>query len=427
VSKASFTVAPSKPSDAEEFRARNDDSLRAAIKVFLMDLWCYTPYYDRYLYESLLRENTEVALGAVCPYEEPRFFVKHGLRNDPGLVDVVSKLGISSNTLRRLLMFVECVINMVALAIRFATSKPDVVHVQWIPLIRKFPFEFWFLRLMKAWKIKVVYTVHNVLPHDTGSTFAPVFRRVYKAMDALICHTEAAKRRLVQEFSVEPDRVWTIPHGPLLHDVERHSTDEAKVQLSIPQGTTLVLWQGMIRPYKGLDFLLDGWSKVDAQGLHACLLVAGTGEAKLRKSIADQVMRLGLEGSVRLDLRFITDQELSTYYSAADVVVFPYSNVTTSGALMTAAAYRKAIIATKLPAFQETLIDNETALLVDYGDADALAEALTTLILKPMERERLAHRIEDANQFRSWDYIAKKTRQCYAAVLQDRMAQIVSR
>lgn len=403
------------------------DSTKTLIRVFMMDLWCYTPYYDRYLYESLTNEGVAMTLGAVRPYQDPDYFSRHGLRNDPGLADVVSGLGIPNDALRRVLMLGESCINMLALLARFGVSKPEVVHVQWVPTVKKLPFEIWFLKLVKRLKIKLVYTVHNVLPHDSGQEFVRVFRCLYGEMDALICHTNDAKERLIREFSVPPERVWVIPHGPLLHDAKRQSVEASKEQLSLPKRETLVLWQGIVRSYKGLNFLLDAWCKVQNQGLSARLLIAGTGEPELLREINERVMRLGLPESVRLDFKFIPEEELTTYYQAADVVVYPYKAVTTSGALMTAVAYGKAIVATRLPAFREALCDEETALLVSYGDVDGLANALVRLIRDRKERGRLGSAVPAANNSdQSWSRIAKATRRCYASVLQDSRARAVA-
>lgn len=401
-------------------------SPQAHITVFMMDLWCYTWHYDRYLCEGLTAENIKVTLGSVCPYQDPTYFARNGLRNDPGPLDLVAKLGISNDSVRRVLMLVESSINMAALLARFAVSKPDIVHVQWTPLVRKLPFEIWFLKAVKKQKIKLVYTVHNVLPHDTGKKFAATFQRLYGEMDALICHTDAAKSRLVREFSVDRKRAWVIPHGPLLHDAKTRSAQTSKAELCFPQDETLVLWQGIVRPYKGLDFLLAAWSKIDARSLKARLLIVGTGESGLLKAIKEQIARLDLQESVRVDFRFVPDEELPKYYQAADVMVYPYREVTTSGALMTALAYRKPIVATNLPAFREVLRDEETALLVEYGDVDALASALGQLIRDPNKRERLASEVASSGNFNSWGRIARETRQCYASVLQDKRAETIS-
>jgi glycosyltransferase involved in cell wall biosynthesis len=392
----------------------------------MMDLWCYTPHYDRYLCQALNDVDVRTTLGSVCPYQDPQYFERNGLHNDPGFLDLVPKLGITNDNIRRALMLVETCLNMVALLIRFCISKPDIVHVQWTPMIRRLPFEIWFLRFARRLQIRLVYTVHNILPHDTGKRFMPVFKRMYTEMDALICHTHEAKSRLVHEFTVDPRRVRVIPHGPLLHDAKRHAVGELKAKLCLRGHETLVLWQGIIRPYKGLDFLLQAWCEIACINLNARLIVAGTGEAGLLKSIKENVERLGLHESVRLDFRFIPDEEVATYFEMSDVLVYPYSDVTTSGALMTALAYRKAIVATNLPAFHEVLSDKEDALLVNYGDVGALASALSELIRDPKKRESLAHKIAARADLNSWSHIARETRRCYALLLQTGRAEELS-
>ena len=423
-SAGALPVMP-EPASGAGLGATARDSSRRLIRVFMMDLWCYTPHYDRYLCQALSDIDVRATLGSVCPYHDPQYFARNGLRNDPGFLDLVPKLGITNDDVRRALMLVESSVNMAALGARFCISKPDILHVQWVPLIRRLPFEVWFLKFAKRMHIKLVYTVHNVLPHDTGNRFIPVYKRVYREMDALICHTHEAKSRLVREFAVDPERIQVIPHGPLLHDANtRYSVKALKAKLSLRGNETLILWHGIIRPYKGLDFLLQAWRKVEARNLNACLLIAGSGEAGLLKSIKEKVEWWGLQESVRLDLRFIPDEELATYCQMSDVMVYPYCDVTTSGALMTALAYRKAIVATNLPGFREVLRDRQDAVLVDNGDVEALAIALSDLIRDPLKRKTLAYGPESRGDLNSWDIIARKTRRCYAALLQDARAEM---
>lgn len=411
---------------AQQQSRASEDVQASGIRVFLMDLWSYSPHYDRYLYEALRREDVDVRLGSVAPYQDPAYFRRNGIHTSPGLLDVVPSLRLSHDRLRRPLMLFECCINMLALLIRFLFSRPDIVHVQWVPLVRKLPVELWFLKLVRAMGSKLVYTVHNVLPHDTGNKFVPVFRSVYQQMDALICHTQGAKEQLVQEFSLDPDRVCVIPHGPLLHEVNQLNTAEAKRELGISDEEVLVLWQGIIRPYKGLDFLLEAWRKVVPVNARARLLLAGSGTPEAEQALRERVSALGLESSVSLHLRYLGDEELPVYFGAADIAVYPYKAVTTSGALMTAVAYGKAIVASNLPAFEEVLSQAETApLLVEYGDVDAFAEVLKRLIDNPDERERAAHSTARLNDTNSWDAIAKKTRRCYATVLQAKKARTI--
>jgi glycosyltransferase involved in cell wall biosynthesis len=126
---------------------------------------------------------------------------------------------------------------------------------------------------------------------------------------------------------------------------------------------------------------------------------------------------LGLGGSVRFDFRYLSQEELDAYHEAADILVYPYRSITTSGALLTGLARRKPIVATRLPAFEDLLCDGETARLVEYGDTAGLARALACWIEDPSERARYGQataRLVEADL--SWDTISRRTCACYESL-----------
>jgi glycosyltransferase involved in cell wall biosynthesis len=387
------------------------------LRVFVLDLWCYIPYYDQYFCKSLQQVNIEPRLLAASYYLDPEYFNKHGLRNQPGFLDVVAKMRLRNQTARRFLMLVESCINMMALTAQFAMTKPDVLHIQWIPLVQKLPFDFWFMKFVRKCGIKIVYTVHNVLPHDTGDKFRRVYQRVYSEADALICHNKEAKSQLEREFSIPPGRIWTIPHGPLFHDVLVPRVADSRRRLDIPDDVCVVLMQGMLKRYKGVEFLLDTWPEVRTRCVSAQLIIAGSAEKNYEEELRAKILTLGIQDSVRLDFRYVSDEDLTDYYQASDIVVYPYKSITASGALMTGLSFAKAVIATDLAAFQEILTDGENSALVRFGDIPGLAKTLCRLIQEPSERVRLGIAAGRAAANRSWPVIAARTRGCYETVL----------
>jgi glycosyltransferase involved in cell wall biosynthesis len=389
------------------------------LKVFVMDLWCYVPYYDGYLCKSLQNENVDVTVGAISYHRDCGHFARQGLRNDPGLLDIVARLNIRNPHVRRILKFIEFFINSAALAIRFAVAPPDILHVQYIPLIEQgFPFEFWFMEYAKKLGIKLVYTVHNALPLDVSGNLTETYQRVYRLPDALICHNQSTRTRLVEEFGVEPERILLIHHGPMFHDTQGWTKEEARARLGYPPDQCIVLWQGIVMPYKGLDFLLDAWHKVRSRGSNCRLVIAGTGEQRWLRGIEEKIRALGIQDSVDANLRFLTVEEVALHYHAADMVVYPYKEISTSGALMTGISFRKALVATNLPSFAELLRDGENAALVQYGDVEGLAATLERLIQDPAERDRLAAGLGELGALRDpWAPIARETRNCYESLL----------
>jgi glycosyltransferase involved in cell wall biosynthesis len=181
----------------------------------------------------------------------------------------------------------------------------------------------------------------------------------------------------------------------------------------------VVLWQGFIKPYKGISFLLDSWSKLHQRTPDARLFIVGTGDSRLLEAISEHVHAAGVQDSVELVFRFVSRSELSDYYRAADIIVYPYREVTTSGALLTGLNYHKPIIATALPPFQE-LLSGHGAVLLDYGDVDALAGALAHLVKNPSDRELMAASLSRLHA--SWTEIAARTVECYGSASLARQA-----
>ena len=387
------------------------------LRVFMMDLWCIVPYYTVYLCKALRNQDVDVTLASISYHWDLGCFTRQGVRNDPGLLDIVATLGLRNRRMRQVLKLVEACINMSALAVRLAVSKPDLIHVQFIPLLEfGIPVEVWFLRYAKRFGIKVVYTVHNELPLDTGERYLNAYRSAYHVSDRLICHTQEAKEGLSQRFGIAPERIEVIAHGPIFHDLGAPSSEDARGKLGLAPDERVVLCQGWIKPYKGVPFLLDAWEAVQRQNPKARLIIAGTGDEKLQREIRDKVAALKIDGSVRLELRFLDSvAELPLYYATADIAVYPYKEITTSGALMTGLAYGKAIVATKLAAFQDVIEDGRSALLVPYGDKKALTCALLTLMGDPDLRARLGANaaLLATKLSNSWQAIAERTQACY--------------
>ncbi len=177
------------------------------------------------------------------------------------------------------------------------------------------------------------------------------------------------------EFSVPEEKIAVIPHGPFFYDLPAAASDQTLQSFNLEPGKLLVFWQGIIFPYKGIDLLLDAWQDVEANNDDARLLIVGTGSPELSDQIREQITRLGLK-HVNLHVRFISSEELVALYRAADIVVYPYRAITTSGALATGLSLGKTIVASNLPVFRELLTDRENALLFDPQKSGELAAAL---------------------------------------------------
>lgn len=379
----------------------------------MMDLWAIVPYYTAYLSKALINEGVDLTVGSITYYLDPGCFSGRGIKVYPGLLDVVGRFQLPRLP-RRILKLIEALLNLFALAVRFLVSPPDVIHVQYLPMLKwRLPLDLWFLEFCRRRGSKIVLTVHDLLPHDTAETYKQTFHHLYQFVDGIICHSDHIETRLRSEFSVSPEKINVIPHGPFFYDLPDAGHNETLKSFGIDSCKSTVLWQGIIFPYKGIDLLLNAWQKVEASNESLCLVIAGTGAPELLERIRNQVSSLELK-HVHLHFRFITTEELVGLYRAADIVVYPYRAITTSGALATGLALGKAIVASDLPVFRELLTSRENALLVDSQNPDALAEAITELTQDQDLRSMLARNVQEMNfGDKSWLVIAEKTIRVY--------------
>jgi glycosyltransferase involved in cell wall biosynthesis len=382
-------------------------------KVFMMDLWATVPYYTAYLSKALLDKNVHLTVGSISYYLDPTCFTSRGIKLDPGLLDVVGKFRLPRLP-RRVLKLLESLLNLFALTVRFLSSPPDIVHVQFLPMLTShLPIDLWFVKLCLRRGSKIVLTVHDLLPHNTGETHKQAYHDFYQMVDRIICHSDTVKMRLATDFSVPAEKVFVIPHGPFFYDLPSTPSTETLQSFELDPRKLHVLWQGIMSPYKGIDLLLDSWQQVEATVDNASLLIVGTGSPELLGQIKERISRLHLE-RVTLHPRFISTEELVALYRVADIVVYPYRAITTSGALATGLSLGKTIVASNLPVFRELLIHRENALLVDPQSPAELADALIELSRNTLLRQQLARNVRQMNfGEESWRSIANKTIECY--------------
>jgi glycosyltransferase involved in cell wall biosynthesis len=217
-------------------------------------------------------------------------------------------------------------------------------------------------------------------------------------MDAVVVHSEHGAARLRDELGLDPALVHVIHHGTLTGlDVP------GEAPFAVPD-RPVVLMFGLLRPYKGVDVLLEAWRRAD---LDAELWVIGMPRMDVS----------AIHGpNLRTALRFVSAGELAGAFRAADLVVLPYREIDQSGVLFTALAFGKPMLLTRVGGFPEVAATGAAA-VVDPGDPDALAAELSSLLGDPERLARMAAASRAAGEGEyGWDDIARHTLDLYAAL-----------
>ena len=174
----------------------------------------------------------------------------------------------------------------------------------------------------------------------------------------------------------------------------------------------VVLFFGLLRPYKGVDVLLEAFRDLGGAELWIVGRPFGVDLHALRESAARA------PGRVRFVPRFVPDEEVPALFRRADVVVLPYRDAEQSGVLYTALAFGKPLVLSDVGGFGEVAAHG-AARIVPPGDPAALATVLDELLRDPGERQRLvaAARRAAAGPY-SWDEVGRRTLALYRELLE---------
>jgi len=289
--------------------------------------------------------------------------------------------------------------------------RPDVIHLHCTN-----PVALLYLALLKCVGCAVVYTAHDVTPHERIPFQDAIYGRLYGYADLVVAHSEVDRRRLRDEFDLGDDRVVVIPHGEYGFFESGGAPLEpgpARTSLGLEEGDEVALFFGYIREYKGLDLLLEAWPAVTAARPRARLVIAGDpvqlGGAR-RGELEAWAERVGAVHR----FEYVPFSDVTRYFGAADLLVLPYRHISQSGVLFLALSVGVPVLATTVGALPEILTDGESGLLVPPGDTGALAEALVRALGDPALRTRLADGGRAVAASHSWDSIAERTENEFA-------------
>jgi glycosyltransferase involved in cell wall biosynthesis len=368
------------------------------MRVHVVDPSAYTPPYDHALCRSLGEAGAEVELftshfdyGPVPPpsaYSRNEFFYRRSH----------SSAGVAPRSRTRLAVkMAEHVPAM--LRYRKCTRSADIVHFQWLTVQ---PLDVHLLPRDRP----LVLTAHDVLPREPRLGQLAAQRRLYERMDAIVVHSAHGQQRLVEELELDADRIHVIPHGVL-------RPWEGLPEQPLPEGLRdrdgpVVLFFGLLRPYKGLDVLLEAWRGIEG----AELWIVGMPRMDVEK------LRASAPRGVRFLTSFVPDAQIPALFDRASLVVLPYREIDQSGVLFTALGAGAPLLLSDVGGFPE-IASTGAARTVPAGDPAALHTALLQLLSDPASLTQMAeHAKAAAERDFSWEQIAANTLELYRSLLE---------
>jgi len=219
---------------------------------------------------------------------------------------------------------------------------------------------------------KVICIADNVVPHEKRFGDKSFTKYFIKPVDAFV----TMSRKVMADLRLfDQQKPAEFVAHPLYDNFgEPVSKSEARSILGLPQDQKMILFFGFIRPYKGLDLLLEAMSdeRIKAAGIR--LVVAGEFYEESQPYF-DQIKNLDITDTVILKTEFIPDSQVRNYLCAADLVVQPYKHATQSGVTPLAYHFEKPMIVTRVGALPD-MVPHEKVGLVAEPNATSLADEI---------------------------------------------------
>ncbi len=245
-----------------------------------------------------------------------------------------------------------------------------------------FPYWTWawapFLRflLWRSGSIPVVGIVHNRADHGGGLLKRWAARLVLEKCDGFLTHAKVLAEGLGVDFPGRRVGFHLLP--PPQKPPVQPSRERERKKLGIQDGERLALFLGLIRPYKGVDLLIEAFRRLGPSSPWR-LLIAGEAWGDLGGELEEAVPKNGLSDIVGLRLRWQSKEEVEGLLVAADLLILPYRSGSQSAVAPLGLSRGVPILATAVGGLGELISDGINGRLVQPGSVSALAKALAEL------------------------------------------------
>lgn len=277
-------------------------------------------------------------------------------------------------------------------------DKPDlVVFSYWMSFFA--PALTRVAKLLRRHGVKVVSVVHNAIPHEPRFFDKPLARRFFETNDLLVSMSDAVTadiRRLCPDA-----RIVQRLHPVYDHFGTRIAKADAQARLGLDPGLRTLLFFGLIRDYKGLDLLIDAMPLLDDRYQ---LVIAGESYGSFEK-YDSHIAATGCGGRIHVFNRYISDEDVPVYFSAADACVLPYRSATQSGVTAIALHFEVPVVATPVGGLAESIGKPGIGLMTRDISAQSVAEAVGRLFDE--QPGSFVARIREAKRTMTWEAFAE--------------------
>lgn len=297
---------------------------------------------------------------------------------------------------------------------KIKTDMPDVIHFQGSLPFADWLFSRFIFKYGQKRGIKILYTAHNVLPHEQKPIHNKIYSYIYKQADAIIVHSKENGEDLAQ-FEPEHKPAHVVPHGDytFLNKEGTVKREQAREKFGIEPQEKVILFFGAIRPYKGLDNLINACGSISDDAAFKILIVGNPLEdfAKYDRLIEKN----GLADKVIKVLEYVPTNQISEFFVASDMLVLPYKETYQSGVIQLGLAFGLPLICSDTGSLPDSLADGKNCLLFEPNDERRLASLLLSALTDDELLKLLSANSKKLSTNKTWPAIAAETLRIYSA------------
>lgn len=258
-------------------------------------------------------------------------------------------------------------------------------------------------------KCQCVGLIHNMIPHEPNILDKLLPGYFVRKMDAFLALSQSVAND-VNRFDKKDKPKMFRPHPIYDHYGALMPREEALKILHLEDNVRYILFFGFIRAYKGLDLLIEAMADAELQQMPLKLIIAGEFYEDEEKYLA-RISELKLEDKIILHKQFISNHEVSRYFSACDLVALPYKTATQSGVTQVAFHFEKPMLVTNVGGLGE-IVPHEKIGYVVEPQPQEIAEALKDFFLRQRAAEFTANIPEEKKKY-AWSNLTSALEENY--------------
>ncbi len=252
---------------------------------------------------------------------------------------------------------------------------------------------------------KILFLCHNVIEHESAGWKNRLTKFSLATGDSFVVHSQGDMENLKKIFPAARIVVNFHPTYAIFNTSSismKQARDKLRINGKLGK---VILFFGIVRPYKGLQYLIEAMPMVIEKVPDVCLVIAGEfweDKEEYEKQITD----LGIAEHILMFDQYVPNEDIELYFASADLVVLPYVSATGSGVTQVAFGFNKPVVATSVGDLPQVIEHGRRGFITHPGDARGLAEAIINT-LKDNVLTTLVNNIKQDQELFSWEHLTR--------------------